>query len=239
MNSRGARAGDVPFRNAGWAGRGLTGLLYALEYLSGIVLALDVLIVFVAVIYRYFLHDPVDWAEEIARALMIMQVFFGAATVLGRERHVGIDTLRGLLPRRWGPALIQLCSWIIVGVSLALLVSSCELFADSREQTTSFGLPQIIFVLPVLIGSLVMTLFGITNALAGPRRTVWKTLAAVVAASLALWAWNALLPAYEIKPWFLLFGGFFGSLVVGVPIAFALAFSSLLFFLSDPSLPML
>jgi tripartite ATP-independent transporter DctM subunit len=239
MNSPGARVGDVPFRNAGRAGRGLTGLLHALEYLSGIVLALDVLIVFVAVIYRYFLHDPVDWAEEIARALMIMQVFFGAATVLGRERHVGIDTLRGLLPGRWGPALIQLCSWIIVGVSLALFVSSCELFADSREQTTSFGLPQIIFVLPVLIGSFVMTLFGITNALAGPPRTVWKTLAAVVVASLALWAWNAFVPAYEVKPWFLLFGGFFGSLVVGVPIAFALAFSSLLFFLSDPSLPML
>jgi len=239
MNSPGARVGDVPFRNAGRVGRGLTGLLHALEYLSGIVLALDVLIVFVAVIYRYFLHDPVDWAEEIARALMIMQVFFGAATVLGRERHVGIDTLRGLLPGRWGPALIQLCSWIIVGVSLALFVSSCELFADSREQTTSFGLPQIIFVLPVLIGSFVMTLFGITNALAGPPRTVWKTLAAVVVASLALWAWNAFVPAYEVKPWFLLFGGFFGSLVVGVPIAFALAFSSLLFFLSDPSLPML
>ena len=37
----------------------------------------------------------------------------------------------------------------------------------------------------------------------------------------------------------MLFGGFFGGLILGVPIAFVLAFSSLLFFLSDPSLPML
>ncbi len=239
MNANGAGAHHVPFRGAGRAGRGLTALLQAIEYLSGLILALDVLVVFVAVIYRYFLRDPVDWAEEIARALMVMQVFFGAATVLGRERHVGIDSLRGLLPRHWHPAMVQLCHWIIVGVSVALFLSSCELFADSRGQTTSFGLPQNILVLPVLLGSLVMTLFGIANALAGPRGTVWTTLATVVAASLAIWGWNAMLPEHEIKPWFLLFGGFFGGLILGVPIAFVLAFSSLLFFLSDPSLPML
>lgn len=237
--SAGTSAQHVPFRNAAWAGRGLTGLLHVLEYVSGLILALDVLVVFVAVIYRYFLHDPVDWAEEIARALMVMQVFFGAATVLGRERHVGIDTFRGLLPARWSPAMIQLCYWIIVGVSVALFLSSCELFIDSRGQTTSFGLPHIIFVLPVVIGSFIMMLFGIANALAGPRSTAWKTLAAVVAASLAIWAWNAMVPSHEIKPWFLLFAGFFGGLIIGVPIAFVLAFSSLLFFLSDPSLPML
>ncbi|HEY1461728.1 MAG TPA: TRAP transporter large permease subunit [Casimicrobiaceae bacterium] len=229
----------APFRNAGAATLALTRLLHGLELLSGVVLALDVGVVFVAVIYRYFLHNPVDWAEEIARALMVMQVFVGAATVLGRERHVGIDTLRGLLPRSWGPAMVQLCYWIIVGVSIALFLSSCELFIDSLKQTTSFGLPQIIFVLPVVFGSLVMALFGVVNALAGPRATVWKTLAASVALSLAVWAWNTMLPAYEVKPWFLLFAGFFGGLIIGVPIAFVLAFASLLFFLSDPSLPML
>ena len=127
-------ASQIPFRNAGWATLGLTRLLHGLEYLSGFVLALDVMVVFVAVIYRYFLHNPVDWAEEIARALMVMQVFFGAATVLGRERHVGIDSIRGLLPQGWVPAMIQLCYWIIVGVSVALFLSSCELFVDSLKQ---------------------------------------------------------------------------------------------------------
>lgn len=239
MSGAPASASTVPFRNAGRAALALTRLLHGLEVLSGVVLALDVGVVFVAVIYRYFLHNPVDWAEEIARALMVMQVFVGAATVLGRERHVGIDTLRGLLPRSWGSAIVQLCYWIIVGVSIALLLSSCELFVDSLKQTTSFGLPQIIFVAPVVLGSSVMALFGIVNALAGPRATVWKTLAGSVALSLAVWAWNTVLPAYEVKPWFLLFAGFFGGLIIGVPIAFVLAFASLLFFLSDPSLPML
>ena len=237
--SHAASAQHVPFRSAGRAAQGLTLLLHTLEYVSGVILAVGVLVVFVAVIYRYFLHNPVDWAEEVARSLMVMQVFFGGATVLGRERHVGIDSFRGLLPASWGPAMIQLCHWIIVVVALALFLSSCGLFMDSRGQTTSFGLPHIIFVLPVVIGSFVMTLFGVANALVGPRRTVWSTLAAVGALFAGVWAWNTLVPSLEVKPWFLLFAGFFGCLVIGVPIAFVLAFSSLLYFLSDPSLPML
>jgi|GEM_PF-2706618 len=88
--------------------RGLARLMRWIEYLCAAVLAADVLVVFLSVIYRYFLHDPFDWAEEVAGALMIVLVFFGAATVLARSQHVGVDLFRGMLPRRWQPALVQL-----------------------------------------------------------------------------------------------------------------------------------
>ena len=90
------------------AGRWLAWLTRATEALAGLVLAVDVLVVFVSVIFRYALHDPVDWAEEIARALMIVLVFLGAATVLARSQHVGVDVFRRLLPAPWQPLLIQL-----------------------------------------------------------------------------------------------------------------------------------
>ena len=117
----------VPFAYAGVAGRWLAVLLRGVEYFAGLVLAVDVGVVFVSVIFRYFLHDPIFWAEEVARALMVMQVFFGAATVLGRGRHVGIDSFRALFPKSWTQAMIQMCCWIIVAVSGTLLVSSCGL----------------------------------------------------------------------------------------------------------------
>jgi hypothetical protein len=98
-------------------GRWLAWLMRMTEYVAGVVLAVDVLVVFVSVVFRYFLHEPFDWAEEVARALMIVLVFFGAATVLARSQHVGVDIFRGLLPARWQPALIQFASWIIVAVS--------------------------------------------------------------------------------------------------------------------------
>ncbi len=228
-----------PFAHAGRPGRWLAALLHGAECFAGLVLAVDVAVVFASVIFRYFLHSPLYWAEETARALMVVLVFFGAATVLGRGRHVGIDSFRMMFPARWRDALIQMCCWIIVAVSTALFVTSCMLLLDTRGQTTSIGLPQMIYVAPVMIGSLIMTLFALANALAGPRHTIWTTLLAGLALAAATWAWNAALPEQMIKPWVLLSVSFFAGLALGLPIAFVLAFSSLLYFLTDPSLPML
>jgi len=227
------------FARPRFAHRALGGLLAGTEIFAAIVLAADVLVVLCSVVWRYFLHDPVDWAEEIARALMGMQVFLGAATTLARAQHVGIDSFRNLFPASWRVVLIQLCHWIVVVVAVALLLSSCALFADSRGQTTPIGLPQWIYIGPVVIGSALMLAFGIASALDGPGKTVWGTLVLAAMLSGAVWAWNAALPAQAVTPLILLATGFVLSIVAGLPIAFALAFSALLYFLADPSLPML
>ena len=220
-------------------GRWLAWLMRITEYVAGVVLAIDVLVVFVSVVFRYFLHEPFDWAEEVARALMIVLVFFGAATVLARSQHIGVDLFRGMLPARWQPGLIQFASWIIVAVSASLCVSSIGLLVDSWSSTTPIGLPQWIYTFPVVIGSLFMTLFGIANAVNGPSKVVWSTLGIGVALVAAVAGWNVLVPGYAIQPWMLLTVGFIGGLLLGVPIAFVLGLSSLVFFMSEPSLPML
>jgi tripartite ATP-independent transporter DctM subunit len=210
-----------------------------MEWFAGAVLAADVLVVFLSVVYRYFLHDPVDWAEEVARALMIVLVFFGAATVLARSQHVGIDLFRGMLPAHWQPVMIHVGHWIVAAVSASLFLSSCLLLSDSQGQTTSIGLPQSMYVYPVVIGSLFMTLFGLANALNGPARMVLVSLMACVVSAAAVFGWNATVPVHALSHGSLLATGFIGALVLGVPIGFVLAFSSLLYFLTDPSLPML
>src|SRR6478735_2567958 len=93
------------------SGRWLAWLMRMTEYVAGVVLAVDVLVVFVSVVFRYFLHEPFDWAEEVARALMIVLVFFGAATVLARSQQVGVDIFRDKLPASWQPAMVQVGHW--------------------------------------------------------------------------------------------------------------------------------
>ncbi|WP_082524449.1 TRAP transporter large permease subunit [Pseudorhodoferax sp. Leaf274] len=239
MSAEAAAAPTLGFRSDTTAGNWLGRLTRATEALSGIVLAVDVVVVFLSVVFRYFLHDPVDWAEEIARALMIVLVFFGAATVLARSQHVGVDLFRDMLPTRWRPAMIQVVHWIIAGVSASLCLSSVLLLVDTWEQTTSIGLPQWLYVFPVVFGSAFMTLFGIANACNGPGRLVRATLIGCVVAALVVYGWNLVLPGHAIPHGLLLAVGFVGGLVLGVPIGFALAFAALLYFLSDPSLPML
>ncbi|MFI4927019.1 MAG: TRAP transporter large permease subunit, partial [Burkholderiales bacterium] len=220
-------------------GRWLARLTRWTEYLSGAVLAIDVMVVFVSVIYRYFLHDPVDWAEEIARALMIVLVFLGAATTLARSQHVGIDLFRQWLPAGWQPALVQIGHWIIAGVAASLCVSSLMLLVDSFDQTTSLGLPQYLYVYPVVVGSLFMTLFGVANAVNAPARRVIATLLASLAVLGAIYAWNAFVPGAAVPHGLLLLGAFLFGLLAGVPIGFVLAFASLLYFLADPTLPLM
>jgi tripartite ATP-independent transporter DctM subunit len=232
------RTPSAPFATFGWAGRLLAAMLALVEYVSAIVLAVDVVIVFVSVICRYFLQQPLDWAEEVARALMVTQVFLGAAGIVGRGGHAGIDAARGLYPARWRPALVQLSAWIIAAVAAAIFASSVDLLFETEGQTTPFGLPGWIFIYPVMAGGLIMSLLALAIALAGPARTVWATLAAGAALVLAAWGWNALMPSAALSPFALLSVSFVGALAIGVPIAFALALSALLYFLADPSLPM-
>jgi tripartite ATP-independent transporter DctM subunit len=84
-----------------------------------------------------------------------------------------------------------------------------------------------------------MTLFGLANALNGPARMVLVSLMACVVSAAAVFGWNATVPVHALSHGSLLATGFIGALVLGVPIGFVLAFSSLLYFLTDPSLPML
>lgn len=236
----GSDAGVMPmlYPRFGSTGRVLRGLLHIMEAIAAFALAVDVLVVFVSVIFRYALHEPLEWAEEVARAIMVLLVFFGAGTVLGRGQHAGVDVIRGLLPAHWRPALVQMCCWIIVAVALALCFTSVGLTIETSDQTTPLGLPQAIYLWPVVAGSLFIAIFGIANALEGPARLVWGTLTAGLVVVAAVYTWNHLLPGLALRPLWLLMVTFVGSVIIGVPIAFALAFAALIYFLNDPSLPM-
>ena len=214
-------------------------LLLAIEYFAGVILAIDVVVVFLSVIMRYFVHEPLDWAEEVAGILMVMLIFLGAASVVGRQKHVGIDVFLGLFPARWREALVQSGLWIEVAVSLMLLVSTIDLWIDTQGQTTPIGFPQWMVLTPVIIGSLAMFGFAIFNALARSGRVFWGTLLGIVAIGAAVAAWNILVPDHAIPPALLLVIGFISSLLLGVPIAFGIAFAAAVYFLANPTLPTL
>jgi tripartite ATP-independent transporter DctM subunit len=221
------------------SGRMLAGLCTFIERLCAVVLAADVIVVFISVILRYFVHQPVDWAEEVARGLMVMLVFLGGATVLARRQHVHIEFFRALLPASWQAIALQAGGWVVAGTAGGLAYSSWLLLEDSANVTTPMGLPQWINVLPVFLGALLMTAVGIANAITGATRATWISLGGCVLLSAAVWGWNSQMEEHAIAPWALLLAGFIGSLAVGVPIAFVLALSALLYFMGDPSLPMI
>ncbi len=224
----------------GRAGVWLDRLLRTVEHFNGFVLAVDVTIVFVSVIFRYFLHQPLDWVEEIASALMTILIFAGSATTLARRKHVGlVEVVSHLFPRHWRLFFDHVCDWMTVVVSCGVFVSAILLWQDSLGQTTPLGFTKGIYFCPLVVGSALMVLFSAAGALSGPQRLVWASGAIVLAVTAGLLVAGLLFPDHAIPPMTLLLGGFFVSLILGVPIAFSLGFASLLYFASDPDMPML
>lgn len=74
---------------------------------GALVLFINVLVVFASVIWRYALHSPIHWAEEVARALMIALVFFGVATSTAKGGHIGVDLFLRFLPEQVRPYVVH------------------------------------------------------------------------------------------------------------------------------------
>ena len=57
---------------------------------------------------RYVLNDSAAWTEEIARYLLICMVFVGIAAAVRTSRHIHVDFVYRLVPRRVGRLLSTL-----------------------------------------------------------------------------------------------------------------------------------
>ena len=94
------------------------------------------------------------------------------------QQHVGVDVFRGIVARRAGAR--RSCSSCTGSSSRSpshLRVVCDRLLVDSCGQTTPIGLPQWIYVYPLVIGSVFMTLFGAgQRARTGPHDACWGTL---------------------------------------------------------------
>src|SRR6202048_3083678 len=74
----------------------------ALLLLSGVIaavlLAADLLVVCVSVLLRFLFNAPVEWADDVARGLMVGSSFFGAASALARSENLGVAFFIDKLP---------------------------------------------------------------------------------------------------------------------------------------------
>lgn len=204
---------------------------------GGLVLLINVLVVFASVIWRYALHSPIEWAEESARAMMIALVFFGVATSTGRGGHIGVDLFLRFIPARIRPYIVHASRWVLFLVAVGLAISSYHLLQESRFQTTETGLPQVIAIIPVFIGSVVMMLGALEHALNACMKVVLLSGAGILLLMLLGWLKVSLMADPATAAAGLMLICFLLGILAGVPIAFTLGMSAMVFFICDPSLP--
>jgi C4-dicarboxylate transporter, DctQ subunit len=120
------------------------------------------LLVFLAVITRYFFDFSPPWIEELTTYITLWIVFVGAALCVKKTEHVNVDIIFHLLPKRFGRILMGILS-IISGVFIGYFgYASYALVASVKTtyqvSTSMDWLPMYVVYLSAIIGSLLMIL---------------------------------------------------------------------------------
>lgn len=94
-------------------------------------------IVFANVALRYLTHQSIEWAEEVARHLMIWLTFLGAGPVLRYGGHIAVESLQDALPRRAAVALRVVIAALLLGFFVFMIWWGGLYMLRAKYQTTA------------------------------------------------------------------------------------------------------
>ncbi|HVL46312.1 MAG TPA: TRAP transporter small permease, partial [Acidovorax sp.] len=149
-----------------WLGR----YTRALDVLSGLCLAVMVLLVFGNVVLRYTLNSGITVSEELSRWLFVWLTFMGAVVALREHGHLGTDVLVSRLPpagKRVCLVLAQVAmlyvSWLLLKGSWAQMVINAETEAPVTGASVGIfyasGVLMGASAIAILLRDLLRTLF--------------------------------------------------------------------------------
>jgi TRAP-type C4-dicarboxylate transport system permease small subunit len=135
-------------------------LFWALSGLLALAMLAIAVLVFMQVLWRYFLQQPLTWSEEVIRYSLIWGVFIGAALLSREGGHVVVDFLVARLspgPRR----VIRIAvSLVVVGLLAMLSKGGWEFVLSNRGMTTpAIGMPMALVYSSVPVGLTLMAVY--------------------------------------------------------------------------------
>lgn len=141
-----------------------TGILNKIELTIGLViLAVIVLLVFMASIMRFFGH-PLIWSVDFAQLLFIWLCFIGANRALRMKSHLGVDFFIRRFSIRSRFALECAISLVILIFMASLVVKGVELTILNKERLFGdSGIPYALVTIAVPFGCILMSITVVGN----------------------------------------------------------------------------
>src|SRR6266852_5997176 len=212
-------------------------LLAISDAIAAILLAADLLVVCGSVLLRFLFNAPVEWADDVARGLMVGSSFFGAAGALARSENLGVAFFIDKLPASVRHVVDSFGALLVMVIAGYVAFNALKLGWLTTGQTSGSGLPLELTFYPMGAGALFMTIFAFEVFCSRPLRVmIAGAVAAGLIAGLYL-EWDFVAPASVPSPGALMLVGFFVTLFGGLPIGFALALAALVFIWYDGTLP--
>lgn len=210
------------------------------EFPAAVLVAVEVVVLFVGVMSRYGFHKPLVWSDELASILFLWLAMLGSVVAFARSEHMRMTAVVSMCGARADRFFTTLA-----------VVASVVFLALAMEPALEFASEEVIVTTPALeisnawrasalpIGLGLMLLIGTLRLI---RSNGWRT--TLVAVAIALGAVAALyLMQPVLKPLgnynlLIFFVGVVGALVfAGVPIAFAFGLATLGYIALSTRLP--
>jgi tripartite ATP-independent transporter DctM subunit len=212
-------------------------LLSLSDAVAAILLAADLVVVCVSVLLRFLFNAPVEWADDVARGLMVGSSFFGAASALARSENLGVAFFVELLPAAVRRVIDSVGALLVTVIAGYVAFNALKMGWLTTGQTSGSGLPLEWTFYPMGVGALFMTVFALEIFGRRPvREMLGGIIATAVIAGLYL-GWDFLAPDSVPSSGTLMLVGFFITLFGGLPIGFALALAALIFIWVEGTLP--
>jgi tripartite ATP-independent transporter DctM subunit len=219
------------------AHRIMVALLALSDAVAAILLAADLLVVCGSVLLRFLFNAPVEWADDVARGLMVGSSFFGAASALARSENLGVAFFIDMLPAGIRRVVDSMGALLVTVISGYVTFNAIKMGWLTTGQTSGSGLPLELTFYPMGVGALFMTIFAAELFCGRPVRDMIAGMVATGLIAGLYLAWDFLAPTSVPSSGTLMLIGFFITLFGGLPIGFALALAALIFIWVEGTLP--
>src|SRR6202046_4593505 len=135
-------------------------LLVRSDVVPAVLLAADLVVVCGSVLLRYLFNAPVEWADDVARGLMVGSSFFGAASALARTENLGVAFFVVRLPARARRVVDSVGALLVTVIAGYVAFNAIKLGWLTTGQTSGSGLPLELTFYPMGVGALFMTIFA-------------------------------------------------------------------------------
>lgn len=129
------------------------------------------LVVFLQVLFRYLLQQPLFWSEELPRYLLIWMSFLAAAVAQRDEAHINITLVVNRLPAG-GRRLAHLAANALMLAFLGVLIYSGSLVTriTVAHRSTALQIPMAAVYIALPLGAALMALYLALQILEDLRR---------------------------------------------------------------------
>ncbi len=147
--------------------RWLTWVVERILIILGILISI---VVFIQVIFRYVLSQPLFWSEELPRYLLIWTTFLAAALAQKHRGHINITLAVNMLPagaQRW----LRVVTDVIILGFLGILAYSGWLVSRVTlyHRSTALQIPMAAVYLALPVGGVLMMLYLLLQILQDVR----------------------------------------------------------------------